>query len=189
MSWAEDAEPTDSEAMVRLADGEVHALGVLHRRHARTVMAVVRGVDSSLSPEEAEDLCQEVWLTLHRTAGRYQDAGNLKAWVCGIAVKKVRGNRRRLWARRAVHRRHGVPTAGIARPGGTETEERLASRQSLERALGGLSPGQREVLVLHVVEGLSGAEVAQALGISEGAVWTRIHRSRKAALETLRRET
>jgi RNA polymerase sigma-70 factor (ECF subfamily) len=177
--------PSDALLMEQLAQGETGALGTLHQRYGRAVTSIVRGVEPTLSTEEAEDLCQEIWVTLFETAPRYQDRGNLKSWLFGIAVRKVRGNRRRLWFRRAIHRQHGAATAGVRQDRESDLSDRLATHQQIELVLTSLTPAQREVLVLHVVQGLAGAEVARTLGISEGAVWTRIHRARKAAIELL----
>jgi RNA polymerase sigma-70 factor (ECF subfamily) len=57
-------------------------------------------------------------------------------------------------------------------------EERVSARQRIETALAILPNTQREVIVLRMIEGLSGEETAQVLGISENAVGTRLHRAR-----------
>ena len=88
---------SDAALMARLASGEVDALGPLHARYSRQVIALIRRVEPGISAEIADDLAQEVFLTLLETAPRYREAGRLRAWIFGIAVRKARG-----WRRRAV---------------------------------------------------------------------------------------
>ncbi len=57
-------------------------------------------------------------------------------------------------------------------------------RQDVSRVFASLPSKQLEVLLLHAVEGFSGEEIAQVLGIRVGTVWSRLHRAR----EILRQE-
>ncbi len=171
---------SDAALMQRLASGDLDALGPLHQRYGRMVASLALRTEGSLTPEEADDICQEVFLTLASTAPRYREEGRLRSWICGITVRKVRGWRRKTWVRRALHREHGDATAGVSLYRGPSPVEQAAAREQVHQALAILPASQREVLVLHLIEGLSGAEVAHALGVSENAVWIRLHRARKA---------
>lgn len=76
----------------------------------------------------------------------------------------------------------------IAAPSEQLPEASLGRQQlqaALDVAIRRLEPGQREVLVLRDVEGLSAPEVAQVLGVSVEAVKSRLHRARKALREDL----
>ena len=96
----------------------------------------------------------------------------------GIAVRKARGWRRRTWLQRTLRRSGGEAAAAVALTQ-ARTEERLSAKRDIEAALSALPASQREVLVLSVIEGLSGREAAAVLGISENAVATRLFRARK----------
>jgi RNA polymerase sigma-70 factor (ECF subfamily) len=69
-------------------------------------------------------------------------------------------------------------------------DEQLADRQELDRAMAAIArlPDRlKEVLVLRTIEGMSQAEVAALLGVSEKAVETRLYRAREALSQALRR--
>jgi RNA polymerase sigma-70 factor (ECF subfamily) len=165
---------SDAALMERLATGDVDALGPLHARYSRQVTSLLLRVEPSITHEIADDLTQDVFLTLLETAHRYQEAGRLRAWLFGIAVRKARGWRRRVWFRRSLLARERRPRATPA------ADARVEARLQTQWAMSQLTSGQREVLTLHVIEGLSGRDAAAALGIAEGAVWVRLHRARKA---------
>ncbi|TNE91537.1 MAG: RNA polymerase sigma factor [Deltaproteobacteria bacterium] len=168
------ADISDAALMARLARGDSSALGPLFMRYGKLAGSLMLRVEPSLSREQADDLVQEVFLTLLDTAPRYRESQRLKAWICGIAVRKARGWRRKHWLRRGLLERFTPERQVEALP-----SQRAEARQSIDHALRALPAGQREVLVLHVVEGLSGQEVAETLGLSENAVWVRLHRARK----------
>lgn len=170
---------SDEALMERLATGDLDALAPLYDRYGRMVASLALRTESSLTPEQADDVCQEVFLTLSSTAPRYKEEGRLRSWICGITVRKVKAWRRKSWVRRALHRQHGDVSAGVSLYRGPSPVAQAEAREQVRIALDALPAGQREVVVLHLVEGLSGAEVASALGMSENAVWIRLHRARK----------
>ncbi len=170
---------SDAALMKRLADGDSSALGPLHRRYARMVTSLLLRVDPARGLEQAEDLTQEVFVTLLDTADRYEDQQRLKSWLCGIAVRKSRDARRSRWRRASILARESRRAPGMAAPQDAGTDERLAARRAIDDALRSLPESQREVIVLHAMEGMSGEEIAAALGIRPNAVWVRLHRARK----------
>ncbi|MCB9764520.1 MAG: RNA polymerase sigma factor [Alphaproteobacteria bacterium] len=179
------ADAPDDSLVQRLRDGQLDAVGPLHQRYGRDVTSMLLRVEPSLPLEEAEELCQEVFLTFLDTVHRYEERGQLRSWLYGIAVRKARAHRRRAWNRFSLRRRHGAQAAGVSLHQ-APVDQQVAARRALRDALAGLPESQREVLVLHVVEGLPGQDVARILNISENAVWTRLHRARRAlsALES-----
>jgi len=176
---------SDAALMQRLAAGDTSALGPLHRRYARMVTSFLLRIDPDRGLEQAEDLTQEVFVTLLDTADRYQDQQRLKSWLCGIAVRKARTARRNRWTRMRLLTREGRRAPGMAAPTDSGADDRLAARRAIAAALGELPPKQREVIVLHAIEGLSGEEIAAALGIKANAVWVRLHRARKRLRDRL----
>jgi RNA polymerase sigma factor (sigma-70 family) len=168
---------SDANAIHRLAQGNLDALGPLYERYGGEVRSLLLRTEPSLGRAGADDLCQEVFLTLVDTVNRYEHQGKLKSWLYGIAVRKARAWRRRRWVRVVLGQRHGTAVSGVAIQS-DRLEERVSARQRIETALAILPNTQREVIVLRMIEGLSGEETAQVLGISENAVGTRLHRAR-----------
>jgi RNA polymerase sigma-70 factor (ECF subfamily) len=133
--------------------------------------------------EEARDLSQEVFLQVYRTLERFEGRSTLKTWIYRIVVNHCR-NRQRWWHRR--RRAASVPLDAL-RPadeprlpdgGPQEQLERRERACAVQEALLRLSFDHRAILLLREVEGLSCRQLAEALGIAEGTVKSRLSRAR-----------
>lgn len=166
------AEVTDTRLLATIAEGDLSALGPLFDRHGADVLRFVRRVASA---DVAEDVTQDVFLRVVRTAARHDGrTGSARSWLFGIAYAIVR-ERRRATARflRAITNLGRASTVTSTSPDG-------GLRADVERALATLNDDKREVIVLVDVFGLTSPEVAEVLGIPVGTVWTRLHHARKA---------
>jgi RNA polymerase sigma-70 factor (ECF subfamily) len=158
----------------RVAVGDVAALRQLYARHARTVYVMAA---HSVGPTAAEEVVQDVFVTLWRRAGRFDPArGSLSAWLMAIA-------RHRVLDELASRRRQPEPVEDIERllaaapasaPAPEEHAERSERGQAVRRALRALPAEQRQVLVLAYFGGLSQAEMARRLGVPLGTVKKRV---------------
>lgn len=174
---------SDEQLMAGLAQGRIEPLGALYMRYGAMVRRALRRLAPEISRAELEELGQEVFLTLSDTAARYEERTRLRAWLYGIALRKAKSWRRTTWLRRKLLVWHAGASPGTV-PGAARSPEReVAMRQEATRVLDRLPQEQREVLLLHAVEGFTGEEIAQILGIRPKTVWTRLHRARRAALE------
>ncbi|SEG98277.1 RNA polymerase sigma-70 factor, ECF subfamily [Nonomuraea solani] len=134
------------------------------------------------SAEAAEDLAAETFLVAFRKRRTFDAArGAVRPWLYGIATHLVSNHRRGLSRMLAAFRR-----ARSADPVEAGPEDRVPARVDaasvrgpLAEALAGLSPGDRDVLLLVAVAGLSYEEVADSLGIPMGTVGSRLNRARK----------
>lgn len=178
-------QPDDDRLMAILATGEMYPLAELYARHGRTVRMTIRRFAPEISEAEAEELGQDVFLALARSAGRYEGGERLRAWLTGIAVNKARGWRRSTWVRRNLLRRHHREAVGIFAVRGSAPDAEAEQREELRQALTRLPATQREVILLSVVEGFTGEEIARILGIRPKTVWTRMHRARQAMTRML----
>jgi RNA polymerase sigma-70 factor (ECF subfamily) len=116
----------------------------------------------------AEDLMQETFIKATRALGGYR-GGSPRAWLFAISRTVFLDHVRR-------EARHPTVSDEIDRPGAGESE--FAEVDAIERAFATLPERQRTALLLSDRVGLSGAEVAETLGISEGAARVLIHRAR-----------
>jgi RNA polymerase sigma-70 factor (ECF subfamily) len=162
-----DATATVRELYVELAPGIARALSRL----------VQPGVP-------VDDLLHDVFVVALRRPDAMLKAESPRAWLYGIATKVAVGARRRHKLRQLLGLAGRtdsdvveleVPTEGLDPARSLEQRE---ARARVVRALERLEPRKREVLVLFELEGLTGAEVAAALGCSLETVWTRLHRAR-----------
>jgi RNA polymerase sigma-70 factor (ECF subfamily) len=171
------------------SDGELLAglpchpelMGALYERHAQ---AVFRYLARRAGPAAAEDLLSEVFIAALSASSRVvaHDSGSALPWLYGIALNVLRR-----------HFRQQQPTGGVTGDLGMDwdaVDDRLdawAERGRLRAALQDLSDSDRELLLLAAWENLTNAEAAAALGISEVAARSRLHRARKRALKALQR--
>jgi RNA polymerase sigma-70 factor (ECF subfamily) len=174
----------DGVLLQRVAAGDVNALGVAFDRFHRDVYAVLarlRGTRLDL-----DDLVQTTFLALPRAARNYDPDASARAFVIGVAIQHARRERRslvrrwRLWQART----HEVdlPEAGV------DPERHASDREdfsAMESALAKLPVAQREVIILHEVQGMKGEEVASALGVPVNTIWTRLHHARNALRASL----
>ncbi|KPK81200.1 MAG: hypothetical protein AMS25_07265 [Gemmatimonas sp. SM23_52] len=147
----------------RARRGDAAAFGALVRRHYRAAYAVALAVLGN--PMDAEDVCQDAFLRALERLDKLQQPERFLAWLLQI----VRNRARNFLDYRRV--RSARPLEDLS-AGTDETPAREAERQELRRALGSalaeLSEIQREVVLLHDLEGWKHREIAEALGLSEG---------------------
>ncbi|MEA2694052.1 MAG: hypothetical protein QOJ16_3439 [Acidobacteriota bacterium] len=178
------------EVLARVAAGDVEAFSRLVETHQQRLLRLCERLLGDL--EEARDAVQEVFLKAFRKAGDFRPQGQVYTWLYRIAVNHCLNRLRR---RRLVRfTRLGAPVEpGLEEPpeldpadGAASPEDALAARRrwaATRRAIERLPANQRAVLVLVRFEGLSYREAAEALGITEGAVESRLFRAMRR-LET-----
>jgi RNA polymerase sigma-70 factor (ECF subfamily) len=140
--------------------------------------------------DEAADVVEEVLLRVREAAPGFRGARGLRTWVLRIVANRCRDllRRRRFTAGRPEDF-DPIAEAGLRAeplPGWDEAIDQERLLVALERAIDALPPEQREVVVLRDRLGLSYGEVAEALGVSEAAVKSRLFRARAALKAALR---
>lgn len=121
------------------------------------------------SPHEAEDLAQQTLIRCYSAWDRVQQADNSEAYVYRMLLNQLRDARRTRWWRGRVERDQDEQIA--------DSSNQIAMTDSIERALGGLSKDQREVVVLRYFVQLTEAQTAESLGIAAGTVKSRLSRA------------
>ena len=179
-----DADAADPgwELLRRVAAGEVEAFAPLVAGHEQRLLRLCERLLGDV--EEARDAAQEVFLKAFRKAGSYRPRGQVYTWLYRIAVNHCLNLLRRRRVVRFIRLGEGAgegeapPRAPADRRAGPEAEL-LARRRwrATRRAIERLPPGQRAVLVLVRFEELSYREAAAVLGITEGAVESRLVRA------------
>jgi RNA polymerase sigma-70 factor (ECF subfamily) len=143
-----------SRPTVALSTAEVFA------EHGRYAWRVLRRL--GVAEADADDVCQEVFVVVHRKLPEFAGESSVRTWVYGICVRVASDHRRR------AHVRREVPTdAPPDRTVGPAQEDAAALRQAcaqLDAILDTLDEGKRAVFVLYEIEDLTMAEVALAVG-------------------------
>jgi RNA polymerase sigma factor (sigma-70 family) len=144
-------------------------------------------VERRLGRDVADDLAAETFLIAFRQREHYDlTRGNARPWLYGIATNLIGRHRRKETGLYRALARAGSDTAADTH------EDRVAARVSAQqlqpeivRALGRLSKGDRDVLLLMALADLSHDEIAQALDIPYGTVCSRLHRARRKLRQAL----
>lgn len=178
---------SDRELLAGSARGDRAAFGEFVQRHEASLWRFARAL--AHDEAEAEDVLQQTFVAAWRAAGELeQDDG--RAWLLAIARREAAHLGRRRSARHERERslEELGEAAGFGDPAATpeQATARLEEHGLLERALAGLKPREREILVLRELEGQSGAEAARLLGLSVPAEKARLHRARLALAAELR---
>jgi RNA polymerase sigma-70 factor (ECF subfamily) len=157
----------------------------IYERHADFVWRTLRRL--GVPEAEARDATHDVFLIVHAELGRFEGRSSLSTWLFAICRSVARDFRRR--ARRGAQQATDSELtdeidlrADVGRA--VEHQQQLAE---LERILSKLSIEQRNVFILFELERLTGEELAEALGIPLGTVYSRLQLARKAFREELAR--
>jgi len=162
----------DAELLQRANDGDPGAFEALYRRYRDWVHRLAWRFTGN--PQDALDVVQETFLYLLKKLPGLRLTASMTTFLYPV-VKHLSLNLRR---RRGTGPDEGILLT-IPDPTGPQTP-----RAEFAAALAGLSPEQREVVLLRFVDDLGLDEIAAALSIPTGTVKSRLHR----ALETLRND-
>lgn len=157
-----------------------------YQRLLMELAPVLRGVASrsfarsGLGPEDIEDVVQETLLAVHLKRHTWDERERLFPWVHAIAQNKVVDNLRRRG------RRAHVPIEDISETFANDDPAPEMNGVDAERMIASLSGRQRDIVVAISIEGASARDVAQRLGMSEGAVRVALHRALKTLAKAFR---
>jgi RNA polymerase sigma-70 factor (ECF subfamily) len=176
-----DGTPLQDELMARAARGDATARAQLVELHRAVVFRHLRRL--CRDEAQAEDLTQETFVTALQHLDGWRGEGTAKGWLLSIARSRFLMSRRGAAARHEPNETASLEALGLEAGWGAPMDPealtaRLEERSVLEQALASLDAESREVVTLRDLEGLSGEETAQALGVSVAAMKSRLHRAR-----------
>ena len=188
-------DPEESRLVRRLRARRAGAFEMLIARYQGQVLNLVYRMLGNR--EEAEDLAQEVFITVFKRIETFRGESSLSTWIYRIASNHCI-NRRKYLSRRRHYDSRSIHDIGDrselgggrlpvstrpARP--DEMLEGLQMERAIQRAISGLDEDQRLVLVLRDIQSLSYDEIAEITGLAIGTVKSRLHRARMALKEKL----
>jgi RNA polymerase sigma-70 factor (ECF subfamily) len=148
----------------------------LYRLYHKRVFSLVLRISGE---QDAEELCQEVFLKIFRSIDKFRGESAVGTWIYRLAVNTALSHVTRKPRERSLEEvtweepQSGTPTR----------DPRL--RERIERAMAELPAGYRVVLVLHDIDGLSHEEISEILGFRVGTSKSQLHKARQKMRELL----
>jgi RNA polymerase sigma-70 factor (ECF subfamily) len=176
---------TDEEIVARVRAGETALFELIMRRHNRRIYRAARAI--LRDDADAEDVMQDAYVRAFAHLHEFEGRALFSTWLTRIAVNEAMARSRR--GRRfqsldaKTEETQSMSTAPRLNPEQQVSDGEI--RTVLEHAIGGLSDEFRTVFVLRAVEGMTGAETAECLGIPEETVKTRLFRAKARLQEAL----
>ncbi|MFO0873130.1 MAG: sigma-70 family RNA polymerase sigma factor [Phycisphaerales bacterium] len=190
------AAPDETELVGRLRAGDPDAFELVVRANAGRMLAVARRL--LRSEDDAADAVQDAFLSAMRAIDRFEGTSRIGTWLHRITVNAALMKLRSATRRNEVSIESLLPTFApdghrdnprrAFTPPSDDELERREMRQRIRARIDELPDDHRTVLVLRDVEELDTEETATVLGITAGAVKTRLHRARMALRELLERD-
>jgi RNA polymerase sigma-70 factor (ECF subfamily) len=160
----------DPAALVRAAQGgDRAAFGALHDRYAGMVHGLLL---AKVPPPEARDLVQDIFLIALERLGTLRDESAFGPWLAQIARSRAVDFYRQ--------RRETAELPELPHPAGPDAEAALVLA-----AIRSLPEAYAETLILRLVEGMTGPEIAERTGLTPGSVRVNLHRGMKLLREKL----
>ena len=179
---------TDDELVKLFCSGNQEAFDVLFDRHHRSVYHYARTI--LRDAHEAEDVLQETFLAVARTASRYEPQGRFKAWIMRIARNKsfkILEARKTRWYP-GPDREVYVNLETFLGPGPRECASAKQQMSMVKRALHALPESQREAILLYAFDDMKYREIAEVMEMPVNTVKTLIYRARAALAQAVMNE-
>ena len=182
--------PLDSaapdNALVRAAQkGDRSAYGHLYSRYARMVHGILL---ARVAPHHVEDLLQDVFLHALPKLPSLRDPNYFPGWLAAIARNRATDFHRNTKADVSLDddssNENSSPSATLATP---QTSHSSAEAQAVLAAIRSLPDAYREPLILRLVEGMTGPEIAARTGLTHGSVRVNLSRGMQLLREILNR--
>lgn len=162
----------DAELVRAAQAGDVRAFELLYQRYSPVVHSIAIG---RLSAADADDVTQNVFVTAWRKLMALREPAAFAGWIARIAHNSAEDHRRRAVDTLQVD----IEVAARAR------QHEAAEAANALAAIRALPQAYRETLMLRLVEGMSGPEIAERTGLTEGSVRVNLHRGMQLLREAL----
>lgn len=174
-------EETDAHLVERARTGEGEAFAELTRRHFRSAYATALAI--LMEPHDAEDVAQDALIRALERLEQCRDPDRFGAWLRQIARNRALNVRRARTVRRVFSLRGALQVPSTESPARDAAVGEL--RERLIQALEGVTEVQREVVLLHDLEGWRHREIAEMLNLPEGTVRSHLSHARRKLRELL----
>jgi RNA polymerase sigma-70 factor (ECF subfamily) len=180
---------TDEEVVRRVLAGETSLFEILMRRYNQRLFRATRSILGD--DEESQDAVQEAYLNAYLSLSRFEGRAKFSTWLTRIAINEALARSRVRGKFVEIESVSGGEEEYMAsqRLNPEEEANLRALGRVLESAIDRLPQAYRSVFMLRDVEGMSTAETAECLGMSEDAVKVRLHRARALMRKEIYQQT
>jgi RNA polymerase sigma-70 factor (ECF subfamily) len=169
-----EPQTSDQQLIVRILSGDAEGAALLIHRYGGALRRVL--LHAGARPDDLDDLLQETWIRVIRSAARYDPAQAFPGWLFTIAMNRFRTGAVRL---AKDSRRHepleNVTTAAAYAASAHTTLEEAEQAASVRSLIATLPPRLADAVLLRYFEERSEKEIAAAMGIPVGTVKSRLH--------------
>ena len=184
------SDQSDAALIQQVLAGNTAVFELLMRRYNERVYRAARSIVRDEA--EAEDVMQQAYVNAFTHLRQFNGSARFSTWLTRIAINEALSRVRRLGRYEAFDEELSKVEPFMSRTPADNPERQAFSHELaglLEWAIDRLPNGMREVFVLREIEGLSTAEVADCLGVSEDVVKTRLSRGRAQLRQRLTERT
>lgn len=176
--------PPDEELIRAVATGDQRALAVLYDRHATAMLRLIRRLTQHTAV--AEEILQEAWLAVWRSASTYRGDSSVRGWLLGVARRRAHDVLRRSDAQLEplTDEQDDAPDPHA----NVETQVLTdIAHEAIVQAILELPDHLREVAVLALVDELPYQDIAEVTGVPVGTVKSRMAKARTRLVRALSR--
>ncbi len=177
---------TDEDVVSRVLQGQTALFELLMRRHNERVYRAARAIVRD--EREAEDVMQHAYVSAYAHLRQFDGRAKFATWLTKIAVHEAIARARKQGRVQSLDDDSGSRGTFMPTSAGPDPERQAFAHELgalLEAAVDDLADGCREVFMLRQIEGMSTSETADALGVTEDVVKTRLSRARSALRRNL----
>ena len=175
---------TDQQLLAQVVSGNENGLRELYQRHSAVMLRLLRRLTSDTGI--AEEILQESWLAVWRSAENYRGSASVRAWLLGVARRQAHNRLRRVSPAMV-----DIDSAPEPADHATDVEGEVLAvmdRHVILAAMDRLPDTHRTVVVLALVEELPYPDIAEVMGIPVGTVKSRMSKARKLLSAELSRK-
>ncbi|MDT5158654.1 MAG: polymerase sigma-70 factor, subfamily [Acidobacteriota bacterium] len=160
----------------KASKGDMEAFEEIYRRHQRLVYGLCLRMTQNVA--EAEDIVQEVFITLFHKVGGFRGESAFTTWLHRLTINQVLMHFRKRKSRKEEQAEDDAEQVDACYPSVGTRAVPLIDRIALDAALAKLPPGYRAAFVLYDIEGYEHEEVARILGCAVGTSKSQLHKAR-----------
>src|SRR4051794_8618207 len=160
-----------------MTDEPLPSVRQIFDEHARYIWRTLRHL--GIPDAEAPDLCQEVFVIVHRRLSSFEGRSSLRTWLYGICIRVASEYRRRPHVRKETPL---LEPASESEQQASSPDSALEQRNAVQHLLAILDDDKRQVVVLYEIEGFSMKEVAEIIECPLQTAYSRLHAARALML-------